>query len=129
MIIVRVIAGLGRTAIVCVSVAAMLVACSPPRTPQHYLLPDGFTGWVYVKYDDPTCPPLNVRDGRQVLRIPANGRLCTATRYKTGSAQDLWEYVRVDGSTQALNRNTDITPSGLSRAGAFREFPGRFGTR
>jgi len=87
----------------------MLSACAPQRTPQHYLLPDGFTGWAYVKYDDPSCAPLEMRDGLQVVRIPPNGRLCTATRYETGAARDVWEYVRPDGTTRPLDYDAEIS--------------------
>jgi len=102
--------------------ASGLVACISTRTPQHYLLPEGFSGWAYVKYDDPACLPLDVRDGRQVVAIPASGRLCTSTHYETGTAQDLWEYVRPDGTTKALNHDVEVSLEAFHEPGHFESF-------
>jgi len=99
-----------------------LSACAPARTPDHYLLPDGFTGWVYVRYDDPSCEPLGTRDGRNVMRIPSNGRLCTSTPYETGRARDLYEYVRPDGTTQLIDQDAEISLGGFNEPGHYRSF-------
>ena len=108
--------------IACLITACMFSACTPQRTPQHFLLPDGFTGWAYVKYDDPSCAPLEVRDGRQLVRIPPNGRLCTSTRYETGFARDLWEYVNQDGTTRSLEYETEISLASFHEPGHFKVF-------
>jgi hypothetical protein len=123
---------LQSTAVVLFSTSVCLLSCDPSRTPQHYLVPDGFTGWAYVKYDDLSCAPLEVRDGHQILRIPASGRLCTSTRYEVGSAQDVWEYVRPDGTTHPLDRNREITQAAFHEPGHFESFlvgPARGETR
>jgi hypothetical protein len=99
--------------------AVMLSGCVRERTPQHYLVPDGFSGWVYVRYDDPTCPPLEMRDRRQVITFPKSGKVCTSTTHETGVATDLWEYVQADGTRRPLSESE--RPS----QGAFHE-PGHF---
>jgi len=101
--------------------ACVLSACAPARTPDHFLLPDGFTGWVYVRYDDPSCAPLDMRDGRRVVRIPADGRLCTSTPYETGSARDLYEYIRPDGTTRPLD-NAEISLGAFHEPGHYESF-------
>jgi hypothetical protein len=101
--------------------ACVLSACAPARTPDHFLLPDGFTGWVYVRYDDPSCAPLDMRDGRRVVRIPADGRLCTSTTYETGSARDLYEYIRPDGTTRPLD-NAEISLGAFHEPGHYESF-------
>ena len=100
----------------------LAAGCGTFRAPQHYLIPDGFSGWVYVQYDNPSCPALEVRAGRQVVRVPSNGRVCTSTKYETGVATDLWEYVRPDGSTRPLDRDSDIHLFGFRQFGHYNEF-------
>lgn len=99
--------------------AIMLSACVHQRTPQHYLVPDGFSGWVYVKYDDPSCPALEMRDRMQVIHFPKSGKVCTSTPYEPGAATDVWEYVQEDGTTRSFSQSE--RPS----EGAFHE-PGHF---
>ena len=102
-----------------IALAVVLSGCVRQRTPQHYLVPDGFSGWVYVRFDDPSCPALETRDGRQVIRFPSSGKLCTSTLYQTGTASDLWEYVQADGTTRPFSQ------SEMPSQGAFHE-PGHF---
>jgi hypothetical protein len=107
----------------CVLIAACLLsACASARTPNHYLVPDGFAGWAYVRYDDPNCAPLEMRDGRKVVRIPSNGRLCTSAPYETGVARDVWEYVRPDGTTKPLDSNAEISSEGFHEPGHYESF-------
>lgn len=100
-------------------VACVLSSCVRQRTPQHYLVPDGFSGWVYVRFDDPSCPPLEVRDARQVIRFPANGKVCTSTAYQTGSATDLWEYVQANGTTRPFTESERPSQSAFHEPGHF----------
>jgi hypothetical protein len=99
-----------------------LGACEAARTPQHYFIPDGFNGWAYVKYDDPSCPPLEMREGLQTVRIPSSGRVCTSSPYETGKAREVWEYVRADGTTRPLDYGTEISLSSLHEPGHFVQF-------
>ena len=102
--------------------ACLLTACAPQRTPQHYLLPLGFTGWAYIKYDDQNCQALEMRDGRRVARIPPDGRLCTSTPFQSGVARDLWEYVRPDGTTSPLDDSREISHEAFHEPGHFEMF-------
>jgi len=104
------------------ALALMLGACERQRTPQHYLVPDGFSGWAYLKYDDPNCPALEMRDGWQVIRIPPSGRVCTSSPYEPGKAKELWDYVRADGTTTPLDYNSEISRYTLHEPGHFAQF-------
>jgi hypothetical protein len=122
-IVLRFAARWCAASVACLWVAVcVLSACAPSRTPQHFLLPDGFTGWAYVRYDDPSCAPLEMRDGRQVVRVPPTGRLCTSTHYETGSARDVWEYALPDGTTRPLDHDTEISREAFHEPGHFDRF-------
>lgn len=112
----------GIVVISSVSVALVFAACERPRTPQHYFVPDGFNGWAYVKYDDPSCPPLEIRDGWQMVRIPASGRTCTSSPYEPGKAKEIWEYERSDGTTRPLDYDGEITLFAIHEPGHFVQF-------
>lgn len=81
------------------SAALLLVAfaCYPIRTPVTWELPPAYSGWVYVQYENPACPPLPVEAGRRIIRISVSGRLCTSSRYETGDAVDEFVFVSSDG--------------------------------
>jgi len=63
-----------------------------------------------------------MRDGRNVVRIPASGRLCTSTPYETGSARDLYEYVRPDGTTRLIDQDAEISLGAFHEPGHYESF-------
>lgn len=58
------------------------------RTPERYLIPTGYAGWVHIDYRQPGARPLPVERGRRVLRIDAQGRLQTSDTPPAGHAKD-----------------------------------------
>ena len=78
-------------------------ACSGPVRPAvHYIVPEGYVGWVRIDYGiRPShaagygvarAPELPVVDGVVVASIPASGHLVTESDMKFGSARDRFYY-------------------------------------
>lgn len=74
------------------------VACYSTRISDTWEFPGGYAGWAYVQYGNPACPPLPMANGRRLIRIPADGRLCTSSSYNTGYAADEFAFVYADGA-------------------------------
>jgi hypothetical protein len=69
----------------------------------------GYHGWVVVRYEDPTCPPLLTKGIFVVIPIPSSGRVCTVSP----SVGDVWRYhryvyVHPDGTQTVISRGTAI---------------------
>jgi hypothetical protein len=77
-------------------------------------VPQGYRGWIEIRFDDARCPPLHAADqfapipfmpwrryDRYSITVPASGRVCTAWR-SNGQTQ-LWiMYVTASGKRQRL---------------------------
>jgi len=66
--------------------------------PMRYELPAGYRGWVIVKYEDPTCPPMRSQGFYWVIRISPGGRACTSSETLHGWTYHRLEYVDPDGT-------------------------------
>jgi len=104
-------------------VAAALVAgivstsaCSAPDRPAvHYIVPDGYVGWVRIDYGIrpshapgygvPRAVALPVADGVVVASIPSSGHLVTESAMKFGSARDRFYYSN-GGTLRELSQAT-----------------------
>jgi hypothetical protein len=69
----------------------------------------GYRGWVVVRYEDPTCPPLLTKGIFLVIPIPHSGRVCTVSP----SVGDAWRYhryvyVQPDGTQTVISRGAKI---------------------
>jgi uncharacterized protein DUF6843 len=87
------------------------------RHPIHLLIPNGYLGWVEVRYGDPTAPALPIMDGVYLCRIPANGVLTTSSKPEEGWAADEYDYYGEDGSTKRL-KQTNWGGGGMVWSGA-----------
>ncbi|MGH9461554.1 MAG: DUF6843 domain-containing protein [Vicinamibacteria bacterium] len=58
------------------------------RTADVYEIPEDFRGWIRIDYSVPQCPELEVSEGRRIIRIPDDGRLCTSSDLEVGVAVD-----------------------------------------
>jgi hypothetical protein len=72
------------------------------RHPTNFLVPEGYVGWVEVKYVQWNEPALKRVNGKYICRIPANGLLKTSSPLEQGWAKDDYFYYAEDGSTHAL---------------------------
>jgi hypothetical protein len=93
--------------------AMTFAGCAKRRMPCVYEIPEGFTGWILVEFERTDCPPLPQRNGKLLLAIDKNGRLCTSSKIEEGWAKD--EYYYVGASRRALPATA---PGGLVWSGA-----------
>lgn len=72
------------------------------RHPARYLIPDGYVGWVEIRFAQTNATLLPIESGNLVYRIPDNGLLETSTPLEYGSAKDKYFYHSKDGSLREL---------------------------
>jgi hypothetical protein len=82
--------------------AAISMSASITRHPTRFLIPDGYVGWVEVKYGDSNVPALQMDKGTLICRIPDNGLLATSSAVEEGWAKDEYFYYSKDGSLRDL---------------------------
>lgn len=70
------------------------------RTPHHYYIPKGYSGWVTIKYEKPGAPPLPEKDGALEYWIPSNGILETSSKLVEGWSRD--EHYWYGSSTELI---------------------------
>jgi hypothetical protein len=85
-----------------VVVAAFSMASSIARHPTRFLIPEGYIGWVEVKYGEPNVPGFSMDKGTLVCRIPDSGLLVTSSVMKEGWAKDEYFYYSKNDSVRAL---------------------------
>lgn len=77
-----------------VLVAAILcVVFAILRRPVMYQIANNYKGWAIVKYDDPSCPPLQHQSVFVVIPISPSGSGCTSGPLQVGWRITLYEYV------------------------------------
>lgn len=86
-----------RSAVVTFALVLLFSGCSfleRTRTPNKYLIPSGFEGWIYIYYDSPDgiIPPR--LDGYNFMKIPPSGVLRVSTSLEEGAAADLFFYYK-----------------------------------
>lgn len=54
----------------------------------HFLIPEGYTGWVRVEFEIPGAPALPTGSGQAVIRIPPSGVLKTSSAEQDSLAND-----------------------------------------
>jgi len=70
--------------------------------PMRYELPEGFKGWITIRFADPTCPPLRSEGIFLVVSVPTSGRVCTSTPHSNGWVYCRFEYLHSDGSKTSI---------------------------
>jgi hypothetical protein len=71
------------------------------RHPTHFLIPQGYVGWVKIDHGQ-SGPPLEMSNGAYICRIPASGVLQTSSSLEDGWAKDEYFYYSADGSLSPL---------------------------
>lgn len=79
------------------------------RHPYHYLIPDGYVGWVKVEFNVKNAPPLPIEDGHYIFKIPNSGLLQTSSDKESGLADDKYFYV-ADNNKRQLVADIIIDP-------------------
>jgi hypothetical protein len=72
-------------AVVCIALAIL-------KRPVIYKISDNYKGWVTVKYDDSSCPPLRREYVFLVIPVNASGIGCTSSPLQAGWRITLFEY-------------------------------------
>jgi len=72
------------------------------RHPARILIPDGYVGWIEIKYGVKNAPPLAFQEGKLIYEIPDQGLLETSSRMEDGWAKDEYFYRSQDGSNRPL---------------------------
>ena len=92
------------------------------RTNRRYIIPQGYKGWVTIRYNFPGSPPLPEVDGFYQLQIPDSGYLFTSTPLEKGWGKDefYWQspsglvsipnYTQTEEGTQMYIHGRDIRP-------------------
>ncbi|CAM3845938.1 hypothetical protein DEFR109230_14565 [Deinococcus frigens] len=97
-----------------VGLAALLVTgCTAglQRTPDLFLIPQGYAGWILVEYGVEGVPSLELRNGYRVLPIPVGGILKTSSEQQQGWARDVYKFV------DARGKLTDLPQTGWGKGG------------
>lgn len=63
------------------------------KRPVIYKIADNYTGWVVMKYDDPSCPLLEIQNTFVIIPISASGEGCTSSPLQAGWRVTFYEYV------------------------------------
>ncbi|MGA2341447.1 MAG: hypothetical protein ABSF75_16265 [Terracidiphilus sp.] len=64
-----------------------------PKKSLLYKIADNYKGWAIVRYDDPSCAPLEHENIFLVITIPASGIACTSSLLQDGWRYHRYEYV------------------------------------
>jgi hypothetical protein len=76
------------------------------RSPRQYYLPEGFHGWVTIRFEREGSPPLEKKDGAYQVYIPESGILETSSELQTGWARDAF-FRKKGGQWEELPLNVD----------------------
>ena len=72
------------------------------RHANQFLIPQGYIGWVEIKYGEKDAPLLPIDHAMFSYRIPITGLLKTASSLEEGWASDRYFYYSDDGSLRPL---------------------------
>jgi hypothetical protein len=61
-----------------VLMSGLWVGCEEPKINEIYRLPEGFKGWIMVKFAFKECPPITHENGVPVISVPPSGIICTS---------------------------------------------------
>jgi len=80
------------------------------RPPERFLIPAGYSGWVRVDFRQKGAPPLQMEDGRRLLKLNAQGALQTSSDPQLGHGRDDFFYY-LD------HRRTPLSNAGVCKGG------------
>jgi hypothetical protein len=83
---------IGLLALLVVLLCIFLTAFNP-KLPLMYKIADGYKGWAIVRYEDPSCAPIQRENIFFVISVPSSGVGCTSSALKPGWRISFYEYV------------------------------------
>ena len=75
------------------------------RYPIDFEIPQGYVGEVRIKFNIAGAPPLPIKGGHYIARIPTNGLLKTSTVEDEGWGADRFYYVNQVGQRKPIDGN------------------------
>jgi hypothetical protein len=84
------------------SLAVFCCACCGIRRGDVVLLPNGFEGWVVIRYEVSNTPVLEREGFRNVVRVPTSGEFSTNSKRAVGYGFDTYYFVDVAGKRQRI---------------------------
>lgn len=76
------------------------------KRPIKYKIADGYEGWTVIKFDDPSCPPLQHENVFVVIPVSSSGRGCTSSPPWAGWRYTEFEYVRGSKVVRQLRQSS-----------------------
>ncbi len=58
------------------------------RKDKDFYIPEGFSGWITIRYDVPNAKALTEKEGAFQIFIPKDGNLITSTHFEDGWSKD-----------------------------------------
>lgn len=89
---------------------------NPTRPPFIFEIPAGYKGWVSVQFYRPDCPEMPMEGDKILIKLPADGKLCSGTALGFGKAAD--EYYYVDAAGNRTDAKADILQEHVAIEGA-----------
>jgi hypothetical protein len=83
-------------------VGAISMGASIARHPIEFFIPEGYVGWVEVKYGELNAPALQLNKGTFICKIPDSGVVSTSSPLEEGWAKDEYFYYSKDDSVHPL---------------------------
>lgn len=84
-----------------VSYMGFLAYAHSPIKGNKYLLPENYSGWICVTYNDDGFPLLKEEDGFLIAKIQKNGILKTSSKMRTSPVYDEYYYYAKDDIRKA----------------------------
>jgi hypothetical protein len=80
----------------------LVFAIFNPKRSLLYKIGDSYKGWVVVRYDDPSCAPLDHENIFLVIPVSSSGRGCTSSPPPEGWRYNRYEYLSQGKVTRAI---------------------------
>lgn len=71
------------------------------------LIPDGFEGWVVIRYQVPGEPSLGREGAKTIVKVPASGSLITNSDRPNGYGIDEYYFVGADGKRVPIQNEAE----------------------
>lgn len=80
------------------------------RPPERFLIPDGYTGWARIDFQQKGAPPLPKEAARRILKLDSHGALQTSSEARPGHGRDEFFYYSGD-------RRIPLSTAGVCKGG------------
>jgi hypothetical protein len=71
----------------------------------RYEIPGEYKGWLFIRFEDPNCSPLQNQGVFRVVFVPSSGRVCTSNHRPDRWTYYKFDYLYPDGTRKLLRWN------------------------